>query len=161
MISMFMAGSMDDAANIKAINTYIMTQPIHTSKAGEIRNKWLKWHDNLSYLEKTFTSQETYDVARNIRNEFNTANAITPAQKAAVEAVKQTGLTSEELRGETKRTTAEGNYLAPEPDLDDEEEEPWIPTKTKVALGVSGVVLLGLAALKRIYIDPFLSFKRG
>lgn len=150
---MFMSATSDDAANIKAINTYIMTTPLATSAAGNVRNEWLKWHDGLGWYSREYPSVEIYDQARNLRNKFNLANAKTAEEKEQVKRVMQTGLTSEELRGETKRTTAEGGYLAPPPG----ESEPWLPMKTKVALGMGVLVLGALTVAKKIYLDPLLA----
>lgn len=155
---MFMSATSDDAANIAAINTYIMNATLQTSAAGNVRNEWLKWHDGLGWYSREYPSVEIYDQARNLRNKFNLANAKTPAEKEQVKRVMTGGITSEETRGETKRTTAEGTYLAPEPD---EDSAPWIPTKTKVALGLSALVITGLMLAKSVYIDPILApFRR-
>lgn len=146
----FMSGSMDDAANMAAINDYIQRTEAKTEAAKKAKDKWIKWYDALSGYQKTFTSLETYDEARNLRNQFNEANVTSAAEKAAVQAVKQTGLSSEELRGEADRRLESGDYVERPP------SEPWLPTKTKVALGVIAAVAVGLGVLKKLYVDPFL-----
>lgn len=148
---MFMEGTFDDAANIEAINRYIADAKINTAAAAKIRDRWIKWHDNLGWYDSSFPSLQVYDEARNIRNEFNIANAVTTEEKKQVKQLQQEGLTSEELRGETSRRLSTGDYLEKP-----EESEPWLPTKTKVALGIfAGVVTVGLFA-KAIYVDPWL-----
>lgn len=148
---MFMAGSMDDAANIEAINQYIAAAPIKTTEGAKARDEWIKWHDALGWYDKTFTSLEVYDQARNLRNNFNIANAVTAKEKVEVKNQQQEGLTSEELRGEASRRLSTGDYVE-----HPEESEPWLPTKTKIALGVAGVAVLALTAVKKIYVDPWL-----
>lgn len=149
---MFMSATSDDADNIAAINTYIMTQPLKTAEAGIVRNEWLKFHEKLGWTGRNFPSVQDYDSARNIRNRFNDAQATTVAEKMAAADQRTRGLTSEELRGETRRTTTDGGYL--------EEEasggEPWLPTKTKIALGVGAVAAAALLIAKKMYIDPWL-----
>lgn len=155
MIGMFMSGTSDDAANIEAINEYIMAQPIHTTAAGQVRDEWLKWHESIGWTGQNFPSVETYDEARNLRNKFNLANAKTEAEKADIKNVQQTGLSSEQLRGETDRRTVDGNYLVVPP-----EAEPWIPTKTKIAGALIAVGAGVLWFLKKAYVDPFLPGKK-
>ena len=158
---MFMEGSMDDAANMSAINTYITSQPLNTKAARAIHDEWLRWYSGLGWYDLNFPSQAIYDLARNIRNRFNTANAVTPAEKAAVIAVQSSGLSSEEVRGEADRRTSSSQYLgpteAPEPE---EESEPWIPAKTKGVLFLGGLVYVALKLFKAGYIDRFIPPKR-
>lgn len=148
---MFMEATRDDARNIDAINTYIMTQPLKTSEAGIVRNEWLKFHEGLGWTGRNFPSVGDYDKARNIRNKFNDAQAVTAKEKEAVIDQRLQGLTSEELRGEIKRTTADGGYLEEEASGN---SEPWLPTKTKVALGIGALVIGASLILKKIYVDP-------
>lgn len=154
---MFMSATSDDSANIAAINTYVMTQPLKTAEAGIVRNEWLKFHEALGWTGRAFPSVEDYDKARNIRNRFNDAQAVTQAEKTAAVEQKLKGLTSEELRGETRRTTTEGGYLEDEASGG----EPWLPTKTKVALGIGALVVGGLFIAKSIYLDPVLRMVGG
>lgn len=152
---MFMAGQSDDAANVAAINEYIMTQPINTPASAAVKDEWLKWHDTLGWYQQQFTSTDNYDAARNLRNKFNEANATTAEEKAQVKYIQQTGLSSEELRGETDRRTSDGGYLDHPP-----ESEPWIPTKTKIAGVLIGLSAAALWVLKKTYIDPFLPSRK-
>ena len=153
---MFMEATRDDAANIAAIHTYVMSQPLNTKAAEKARDAWLKFHEDLGWTGREFPSVEDYDNARNLRNAFDLANAKTAAEKKVVEEFHKNGITSEELRGEPKRTTSDGNYLVPPPEPEEEVSEPWIPMKTKIALGVGAAVLVGLSFLKKMYVDPFL-----
>lgn len=148
---MFMRGTLDDAANIEAINEYVMNAPLKTSAGAKARDKWLEWHDNLGWYDKGFPSLQVYDRARNLKHAFDLANAPTPAAKEAVKESMKTSLTSEELRGETKRTTSEGGYLEPP-----EEPTPWLPMKTKIVLGLAGTVIFAALTAKKIYLDPII-----
>ena len=147
---MFMAGTSDDAANIVAINNYIAGASIKTAAGAKARDAWIRWHDALGWYDKSFPSLEVYDQARNLRNEFNLANAETPTEKKAVKVAQQEGLTSEELRGEASRRLSTGDYL------EKEESEPWLPTKTKIAIGVlAGIAIAGKIAFG-VYVKPWL-----
>jgi hypothetical protein len=154
---MFMSATSDDAANIAAINAYIMSQPLKTAEAGIVRNEWLKFHEGLGWYSSKFPSVEDYDKARNIRNRFNDAQAVTAKEQTQVLEQRLKGLTSEELRGETRRTTTEGNYLEDEASGG----QPWLPTKTKFALAIGALVIGGAMIAKRIYIDPALRMVTG
>lgn len=148
---MFMSGTLDDAANIDAINTYIAGATIKTAAGAKARDAWILWHDKLGWYDKSFPSLEVYDQARNLRNEFNIANAETVQEKRDVKQQQQTGLTSEELRGEASRRLSTGDYLE-HPD----ESEPWLPTKTKIAIGVlAGIAIAGKVAFG-VYVKPWL-----
>ncbi len=154
---MFMSATRDDAANIDAINTYVMTQPLKTAEAGIVRNEWLRFHEALGWTGRNFPSVEDYDKARNIRNRFNDAQAVTAKEKEAVVESRLTGLTTEELRGETRRTLADGSYLEDEASGG----EPWLPTKTKIALGIGALAFGALLIAKKIYVDPFIRMAGG
>lgn len=148
---MFMSGTFDDAANIDAINTYIAGAKIKTAAGAKARDAWILWHDKLGWYDKSFPSIPIYDQARNLRNEFNIANAETPAEKKDVKQQQQTGLTSEELRGEASRRLSTGDYLE-----HPEESEPWLPAKTKIAIGIfAGVAIAGRVAYG-VYVKPWL-----
>lgn len=146
---------MSNSEDIAAINQYMQSQPVNTPAAAKVKDQWVKFHEG-GAGSAWFPSQSVYDEARNIRNAFNLANARNAEEKAQVERVMTSGLTTEELKGEARRTTAEGNYVvsppAPPP------SDPWLPTKTKIAIGVGAAALIALGALKKIYIDPFLRF---
>jgi hypothetical protein len=122
------------AADMEAINKYLMTTPIRTEKAKAVQVQWIKfWKDT----ERTFTwySTEEFDRARNIKREFDAANAVTTAQKQAVTNQAGSGLTAEELSGGVRRSTSDGTYIV--------DEEPFVPVRLQV-VGWSALIVAGL-----------------
>ena len=134
--------------NMEAINRYFMEQiTVKTSAAEKVKQEWMQyWKD--TKRDWTWYSQDEYDKARNLKHKFDTANAVTTAERNAATAQRTTGLTSEQLRGETKRSGTSGMYL--------EEEEPLIPTKYKVigAVGI-GLLTVGVFAKKILGMTPY------
>lgn len=148
---MFMSGTFDDAANIDAINRYITEATIKTTAGAKARDAWILWHDKLGWYDQSFPSQQVYDQARNLRNDFNIANAVSIQEKKDIKQQQQAGLTSEELRGEASRRLSTGDYLE-----HPEDSEPWLPTKTKIAIGVLAGVTIAGKVLFGIYIKPWI-----
>jgi hypothetical protein len=141
----------DFKADLEAINTYIMTPGrAKTAAAKKLKNDWLAWFDTLGFWEKNFDST-IYDRARNKRHDFDLANTTTSADKQAVINQMTTGLTSEELQGQTRRTTEEGYFIVP--------DEPFIPDRiTYSILGLGILASLGYAA--KLYFFGFSKPKR-
>lgn len=149
---------MDYAANIKAINDYFNRTPRLTTKATEVYDQWRIFHEKLS--SAWWLTQEDYDKARNFRNEFNRANAVTAEQKEIVETVIRSGMTSEQVEatwweamtnnqatgvGDSgRRTTSTGDYLPPETIAG----EDFFPLRVKIFAAIAGI--LGLIA----YLGP-------
>ena len=97
--------------NIVAIERYIGEQePARTPEAVRVRDEFLSYVSTLSAWDRNFESG-AYDRVRNFKLEFNRANAVTPAEKVAVESQALRGLSSEQLRGEPDRRTATGAYI--------------------------------------------------
>lgn len=94
--------------DLEAINRYMTSTPIKTSDAAELHDDWIKWWDTLSWTDKHF--EDTYDEARNRRNAFNMANAVTPRARSAAEDTIKNGLSTEELAGGTDRRLSTGEY---------------------------------------------------
>jgi len=130
------------AADMNAINRYIMTTPIKTDAAKKVQIEWINfWQAN----EKSFLwyTQEEFDRARNIKRTFDMANAPSAAAKKAVQDVYSNSITSEEARGEVKRSTAEGVYIVP--------EEPFVPVRLQVlGWSAAAVLALGYAGVKYV-----------
>lgn len=101
---------MSYSEDLEAIKRFIDTTPAVTMDASNIKANFLKWYDDLGIIERNFPSQETYDEARNRRNQFNLANAKTAAEKQVVQTVITTGLSTEQMRGEADRRDASGMY---------------------------------------------------
>jgi hypothetical protein len=137
---------MSQSADMDALNLYIAGAPLRTKAAGGVHDEWVKWFDGLSYLEKALDS-ETWDRARNLRNQFNEANAVTTAEREAATRMRTAGLTTEEIAGGTRRALSTGDY-----------DVPLLSTSTRLAIG--GVALLaGVGFLASMaagsYLKPF------
>ena len=143
------------AADMDAINKYMMTTPVRTAAAERVKIEWMRFWE-VTQRDFLWYSQEEFDAARNLRNKFNLANTVTPEQKKAVEDTMRTGLTGEEVRGDTRRATTEGSYLEPEQSI----VEFHIPTSWKV-FGAIGAIALGAGwYAKKAYVDPAVKYAR-
>jgi hypothetical protein len=126
------------ADNIDAIERYIGEQePARTAAAVAVRDDFLRFMAGLGDYARNF-EQQAYDRVRNFKLDFNRANAVTPAEKAAVEDQAINGLSTEQLEGKPDRRTAEGKYVPP-PSGGDQ--------LTKIAIGVG--LFLGLVLVLR------------
>lgn len=125
---------MSYSQDIQAIDVYIKGAPLNTEDAAEVHDEWVAWHNGLGW----WVTEEDYDRARNIRNRFNLANAMTNAERVHVQNVIQSGWTTEEMAGGTSRALSDGMY-----------REPLISSTTKNLLAVTAVVgFAGWVALK-------------
>ncbi len=112
--------------DLAAIDVYIKTQPIKTKAATKVRDEWTVWYDGVGWWGSY--SQENYDHARNLKHNFDLANAVNAEETAAVRDQMQNGLTTEELEGGTRRTLSDGTYA-----------EPLLSESTRMTLGLIGV----------------------
>ncbi len=133
--------------DIAAINKYIVYTKTNSKGAIKIRDEWIKWHDNLGWWDKNMDSS-VYDEARNKRNAFNNANAKDAAELAQVKLTQQTGLSTEEMYGGTRRVLADGTYETPDPVI--------VPTSMKLAVGVTGAAALAGYIAFKLYFPSFL-----
>lgn len=128
------------ADDIDAINRYIVYTDVRTKDGAKVKDEWIRWHDSLSWWSKNMDSA-TYDEARNKRNRFNLANATSKAEQNQIKDVQQTGLSTEEMQGGTRRVLSSGQYETP--------DEPIIPTSFKLGVGVTLLTAaLGYTAYK-------------
>lgn len=118
------------ADDIDAINRYIVYAKINTKDASKIKDEWIKWHDGLSWWDRNM-APEVYDQARNIRNRFNLANTTSAKEKEEIRQIQQTGLSTEEMQGGTRRVLSSGTY---ETSVDDDD---ILPTSFKLGVGVT------------------------
>jgi hypothetical protein len=131
----------DQADNIDAITTYMtsLATQVKTTAARAKQDEYKAWIDTVGWYNKNY-DRPTYDHARNLRNEFNVANAVTPEEKQAVQQVLTTGLTTEEQQGGGRRVSSEGKFS--------EQAAPPVPmpswVKWAVAAGVGVGVLYAL-----------------
>jgi len=136
---------MADKADFAAINEYLMTTPIINSAAEKIKQDWMAWWH--SHNNDWYYTEDDYNHARNTRNQFNIANTATPAEQAEVKAQIATGVTTEEMKGQTKTAGTTGMFY--------EEPKPLIPTKWKVfGLITAGVIGAGYVVKKAFAHTP-------
>ena len=127
----------DQAENIAAIERYIGEQePARTPAAVKVRDDFLRYTSSLGAWSRNFETG-AYDRVRNFKLEFNRANAVTTAEKQAVEDQALRGLSSEQLRGEADRRTSDGTYI-PAPSTQDEITKAVVV----VAIAVAALLLL-------------------
>lgn len=131
---------MSQSEDMEAIHRYIVNSPLNTKQAERLHDDWLGWYEGLTWWEKSMDT-DTYDKARNRRNEFNRANAVTVAAKQAADEVKTRGLTTEELAGGYDRRLASGEYA-----------ENFVSSKVKVAVAATLGGVGVLWALKKVYL---------
>jgi hypothetical protein len=109
-----------------------------TPQAVALKNAWRAWYDGLTFISRR--ESDNWDEARNRRNAFNRANAVTPADKAKVEQTIKTGQTTEQSSGDIDRRDSNGNLPTHPPDL--------IPIEYKVAAAVALAFTLALLIKK-------------
>ena len=127
----------DQADNIDAITTYMtsVATQVKTPAARAKQDEYKAWIDTIGWYNKNY-DRPTYDHARNLRNEFNAANAVTPAEKLAVQQVLTTGVTTEEQQGEGRRVSSEGKFS--------EQEAAPVPMPSWAKWAIAGAVGVGL-----------------
>ena len=118
-------------ANLEATNRSIMETEAKTPLARKLKDDWIEWYEDLSYYERNM-DWDTWDEARNRRNEFWEANATTPEELEQVQTVIREGMTSEEYAGEARRQRESGRFG---------DEEPLIPPQY-LWIG-AGVLVIG------------------
>ena len=141
--STFGGGLLDNAytVNNDAINAYFHATEAVTDEAKRIKSAFVAWYDGLTWIGKGLESN--YDLARNQRNQFNLANATTPEEKANVTDVITTGLSTEQLNGQTDRRDTNGMLPGPVAPP----KPPLIPNEYLIA----GAAVAGLAIIAGAY----------
>src|SRR4029079_2823656 len=89
--------------DMDAINDYMRSKVIVNNAAYTYKDDFIRWWDNLGWYDKNFSSS-AYDEARTRRNKFDLANVKNAAEKANVERVITTGITTEEMQGKPRPT---------------------------------------------------------
>jgi hypothetical protein len=130
------------ADDIKAIHAYFVGTEVKTTEAQKIKDSFLRWYDTL-WITWNYVDEADYDLARNQRNHFNLANATTAAEKAQVQEVITSGLTSEQMQGGTDRRLSTGMLPGP--------EAPPKPPLVPSSYLVGGAVLAGVALIAWAY----------
>lgn len=129
-----------DDGDLDAINTYMHSQTLNNAESTALFNDWVSWYEGLGFMDLHYNSSETYDTARNKRNAFNLANAVSDDERAQVQRVILDGQSSEQDAGQTDRRDASGNLPQAPP-------APWIPTWAKIAVGVTAGLTVILSAV--------------
>jgi hypothetical protein len=101
---------MSSAEDIDAINDFMHRAEPRTAEARAAFNDWVRWYEDTKPGPLGWWSDADKDHASNLRNAYNRANAVTTQQKAATERVIKTGMSTEQMMGETDRRNADGNY---------------------------------------------------
>lgn len=131
------------AQDIDAIAEFFQKTTPQTAEAKAIKAEFEVWFATIGTLEKHF-DPVIYDRARNFRNRFIRANAVTPEQLAQVEEVISRGMTTEEMQGELRRLPGSGYY----PHGTTVAERVGEGLATLAVVGVA--VLVGVVALRRL-----------
>jgi hypothetical protein len=142
-----MAGTIENAANVEAINDFMHRETPKTPQAAIAFNDWVQWYEATKPGFFSFWSDADVDHARNLRNAFNRANAVTAPEKKQVEEVIKTGVSLEQAKGETDRRNAEGNITEAPPGV---AHQWWF--WPAVAGGATAVILTAGPALAKVYV---------
>lgn len=102
----------EQGRNIEAIARFFGAQTPRTGAAVAARDEWLRFYSALGDFEANF-EQQAYDRSRNLKLQYNRANAITAEERAAVEEQALRGVSSEDIAGEPDRRTSTGEYVPP------------------------------------------------
>ncbi len=137
----------DQAEDIDAVALYMAQTPAKTPSARQLQDQFKVWLDGVSWWNKRY-DRPTYDRARNLRNDFNLANATTPAGRAAAEQVAKTGLTTEQTTGGASRVSSEGRFSEADGGLLSDSTALWI--KLGFGAAILAVGVYGLHELRLI-----------
>lgn len=133
-------GDLLTSDDLEAIQKFFADSTAKTSAAIKIKDQFTKWYDDLYWYQKNY--QSNLDIARNYRNSYNLANAISDQEKQNVETVIKTGISREQAMGEADRRLASGMY----PD----HPEPFISDKVKIG----GAIVLAIALIAAAHAAP-------
>jgi len=142
-----MSGTVENATNVEAINDFMHRAAPQTPAAAIAFNDWVKWYDATKPGVFGWWSDADVDHARNLRNAFNRANAVTTAEKAKVAEVIQSGGTLEQSAGEPDRRNAAGDFEEPPPGV---VHSWWF--WPAIALGTGVVVATVAPAVVKLYV---------
>lgn len=108
---------MQDADDVEAINRFFHDpgNAPKTPTASAAFNEWVTWYEDNKPGIFGFWSDADVDHARNLRNAYNRANAVTSAEKQAVENQIKTGISLEQAQGQTDRRNAQGDIVEQPP----------------------------------------------
>lgn len=84
--------------NMSAIQRSIAGTTPKTDQARILKSEFIKWYDKLSWLEQNEVTGNAYPEARKRRDAFFAANATTPQEVKAAEAVRKTPISDDSTR---------------------------------------------------------------
>ena len=100
--------------NMLAVNDYFMRTDAATGEAERLKNDWVRWYDDLDYIDYYVTCAdpicEHWDIARVKKWNFDKANATSQEELDWVNEVHDTGMSSEEMMGQADRRRSDGGY---------------------------------------------------
>lgn len=83
--------------DIDAIAAYFEAHPAKTTEAAGIASMFRSWYNRLGILDSY--GDQSYETAKQYRDEYNLANATTTEEKKAAKTVQKTGVTREQAYG--------------------------------------------------------------
>jgi hypothetical protein len=135
----------DFTEDMKAVVNYMSTTEAKTDAAKSIKTAFANWYVNLGWYDKNVGSDDVYNRARNFRNNFNTANATTAHEQAAVKEAITKGMTSEAMRGDQEQArTGSGGFAEETP------PDPYV--KYKIAAAAAGGLLVVGIVTKKLHL---------
>ena len=140
---------MSAGEDIEAINQFFH-RPENAPKTVNARavfNEFVQWYEANKPGALGWWSDADKDHASNLRNNYNRANAVTAKEKAATERVITTGMSTEQMMGETDRRDADGNVVEQPPGV---AHQWWF--WPAIAAGVAVVVSTVAPKIASIYI---------
>jgi hypothetical protein len=131
----------DQAANIEAINTFMLTTQPLGNKAQSLRDDWMQWYGGLTWFQKNLESN-TQAEAFNRRNAYMRANTDSADELERVNNFIKNAPAFDPVTGKPNLVTSTGDRVI--------NPEPLIPTSYKVIGIATAVGIATLALLKKI-----------
>lgn len=123
----------DSNQDMIAIHRYMSDTIAVTPKARELKDQFIRWWNGLTWNERNL-STAAFDEARNRMGRFQLENTTSAEQRAGVQRVLSTGITTEEMEGKGRRTTSDG-FIPDAPSQDS--EKPFLPSWFKAGAGIA------------------------
>lgn len=145
---------MSASEDIEAINAFFhrSDNAPKTAAARAVFNEYVKWYEETKPGAFGWWSDADKDHAANLRNAYNRANAVTQREKDVAERVITTGMSTEQMMGETDRRNADGNVEEQPPGV----AHQWWFWPAVAAASTAGALILGPKLLS-IYLGKKLS----
>lgn len=140
---------MSAGEDIEAINDFFHRPESapKTANARAVFDEFVTWYEANKPGTFGWWSDADKDHASNLRNAFNRANAVTAQEKATAERVITTGMSTEQMNGQTDRRNAEGNIIEQPPGV---AHQWWF--WPAIAAGGTAVILLAGPSILKAYV---------